>query len=190
MMRKLYCYVDESGQDTKGYLFVVSIVITEDNRENILDELNSIEQESGKGRVKWHSARPQYRERYMKALSQSSILRNKSFFDTFTNSDQYIEMTSYATAKAIAKKSSTAADYRVSIYIDGFRQKEIHRFSKGLRALNIRRRKVVGVKRDENNSIIRLADAICGLVRDAEDGQPWAKNMLATLVKKKIAQAL
>jgi hypothetical protein len=29
-MRKLYCYVDESGQDTEGKIFVVSIVITED----------------------------------------------------------------------------------------------------------------------------------------------------------------
>ena len=28
-MQKLYCYVDETGQNTEGDLFVVSIVLTE-----------------------------------------------------------------------------------------------------------------------------------------------------------------
>ena len=37
----------------------------------------------------------------------------------------------------------------------------------------------------ENNTFIRLADALCGLVRDVEDGQEWASEMLRRLEKKK-----
>ncbi len=48
----------------------------------------------------------------------------------------------------------------------------------------------MGVKRDENNALIRLADAICGLVRDAQDGNKWAKKELKRLIKKGIADAL
>ncbi len=35
-IKKLYCYVDESGQDTKGDIFVVSVVVTDDNRDEIV----------------------------------------------------------------------------------------------------------------------------------------------------------
>lgn len=33
--QKLYCYVDESGQDTKGKLFVVGIVVTGNEKEEL-----------------------------------------------------------------------------------------------------------------------------------------------------------
>jgi hypothetical protein len=33
--QKLYCYVDETGQDTLGQFFIVSVVITEDIREKL-----------------------------------------------------------------------------------------------------------------------------------------------------------
>jgi hypothetical protein len=52
------------------------------------------------------------------------------------------------------------------------------RFTHGLRDLHIQTRKVRGVRKDENDALIRLADAVCGLVRDAEDGVPWALNAL------------
>ena len=42
----------------------------------------------------------------------------------------------------------------------------------------------------ENNTFIRLADALCGLVRDVEDGQEWASEMLRRLEKKKAVSAL
>jgi hypothetical protein len=35
---KLYCYVDETGQDTGGRLFIVAVILTSDQR----DELRSI----------------------------------------------------------------------------------------------------------------------------------------------------
>lgn len=55
-MQKLYAYVDESGQDTKGALFVVGVVVLETERESILKELEQIEEKSGKRVRKWNKA--------------------------------------------------------------------------------------------------------------------------------------
>ena len=35
MIHKLYCYVDESGQDTRGALFVVAAVVAAEDRERV-----------------------------------------------------------------------------------------------------------------------------------------------------------
>lgn len=34
--KKLYCYVDETGQDTKGKLFIVVVVIVENSKEEFI----------------------------------------------------------------------------------------------------------------------------------------------------------
>jgi len=52
-MQKLYCYVDESGQDTEGRLFLVSVLLTSSEREGLRGRLREIEQTSGKGTRKW-----------------------------------------------------------------------------------------------------------------------------------------
>jgi hypothetical protein len=42
--QKLYCYVDETGQDTKGDLFLVALVITGSERDEVLREAERIEE--------------------------------------------------------------------------------------------------------------------------------------------------
>ena len=48
-MQKLYCYVDETGQNTKGRLFIVSVIVTEGEREELARQLEEIEKASKKG---------------------------------------------------------------------------------------------------------------------------------------------
>ena len=62
-MQKLYCYVDESGQDTEGKLFLVSVVITGSEREGLRNKLRKIEQMSGKGTKKWKKATRDHRRK-------------------------------------------------------------------------------------------------------------------------------
>ena len=40
--KKLYCYVDETGQDTEGDIFIVTVVVPE-NRDGVLEYLGRIE---------------------------------------------------------------------------------------------------------------------------------------------------
>lgn len=37
--QKLYCYVDETGQDTLGKIFVVSVIVAKEDREEITQTL-------------------------------------------------------------------------------------------------------------------------------------------------------
>ncbi len=55
--QKLYAYVDESGQDTEGEKFLVSVVVLEKERDKLRSALRAIEKQSGKGLKKWTKAR-------------------------------------------------------------------------------------------------------------------------------------
>lgn len=187
--KKLYAYVDESGQDTKGFVFVVSVLILEKEREEISEALEKIEAESGKKNMKWHKSRHLFRKAYIEELLKMEKMKGRIFFDVFSDTKKYIEMTSYATAKAILKKSGNN-EYRVTIFVDGLKKKEVDIFSRGLRDLKIRTRKIRGIKKDENNAFIRLVDAICGLVRDSQDKNEWAGKTLQKLKTKKLVSEL
>jgi len=187
--KKLYAYVDESGQDTKGLVFVVSILILEEERDFVCQELERIEAETGKKNVKWNKSRHEFRKAYIEEIIKIEKLKKGIFFDTFSDTKKYIELTSFATAKAILKKTDKD-EYKVTIFIDGFRKKEIEIFSRGLRDLRISTKKIRGVKKDENNAFIRLVDAICGLVRDANEKNEWAMKALTKLKKEKLVSEL
>lgn len=44
--KRFYCYVDETGQDSKGNIFIVTVVIPE-NRDEVLEYLERIEKQRG-----------------------------------------------------------------------------------------------------------------------------------------------
>lgn len=56
--RKLYCYVDETGQDAGSEAFVVVAVVTEEQQEELRNALTGIEELAGTGKRKWHKSRP------------------------------------------------------------------------------------------------------------------------------------
>lgn len=120
--KKLYAYVDELGQDTKGLIFVVSILVLENEIESICDGLKEIEIESGKKNTKWNKSRHEFRKAYIKGILKMEYLKGRIFFKIFSDTRKYIELTSFATAKAILKKSGKE-DYKVTIFVDGFKKK-------------------------------------------------------------------
>ena len=186
--QKLYAYVDESGQDTKGSMFVVSVLVLEEERETVLQQLAKIEIGSGKKNVKWHKSRHEFRTQYIERLAQLQRLKGRIFFEIFSDTKKYIDLTSFTTAKAILKRSGE--DYRARVFIDSFNKKELEIFRRGLRALKIKARQIRGVKKEENDAFIRLVDAICGMVRDAHEDNQWAKGALSKLKKNKIVTEL
>ena len=187
--RKFSVYVDESGQDTEGELFVVGVLIVEEEKSKLLRDLENIERLSGKRNLKWRKSHHASRKKYVEMLTDLPYLEDAIFSGEFHGTGEYIHLTSLATAKAILKKAGKS-EYKASVFVDGLRKKEIEKFSRGLRDLRIRTRKIRGVKKDENNAFIRLADALCGLVRDANDGNDWAMKSIGKLMKKKIVVRL
>lgn len=74
-MDKLYCFVDETGQDTKGKFFLVSVVISGAEREHLGKLLNETEQQSGKLEKKWPNQMTQ-NEVYI-SKKRSALRRSK-----------------------------------------------------------------------------------------------------------------
>ncbi len=74
--------------------------------------------------------------------------------------------------------------------MDGLSASGISEFSRTLRDLHIQTRKVRGVRKDENNVLIRLADSLCGLVRDAHEQTPWAEDAVRSLKSAGIIEEL
>ncbi len=183
--KKFYAYADESGQDTHGKFFIVSVFVTEKEQHLLESFLLDIERKSGKKNSKWNGSKYDYRQSYIEQLIEWKMIRYSIFFDIFKDTHQYIDLTSLVCAKAILKKAK-GNSYKATLFIDGFKRKEVDVFRRGLRDLHIRARKIRGVKKDENNAFIRLVDAICGLVRDAEEGDVWAISMVNKLFKKDI----
>jgi hypothetical protein len=68
-MQRLYCYVDESGQDTQGKLFLVTAVVTERQyREELEQRLLEIEEISRKRQMKWRPTSFERRLAYLEAI--------------------------------------------------------------------------------------------------------------------------
>ncbi|MEP7290803.1 MAG: DUF3800 domain-containing protein [Chloroflexota bacterium] len=176
-MQKLYCYIDEAGQHTKGRLFVVSVVVidTTDERDRIALLLENIEQVSRKRRQKWRNSKHEERFAYMKAVLTNSAFEGLLFYQMHFNSQAYVDMTVQTTASAI--RSVAKADYKATVLVDGLADSMRESFGIALRQRNVKTKKVHGVD-DRKEVFIRLADALCGFVVDAYTGNEFYSELL------------
>ncbi len=181
LKRKLYCYVDENGQDTNGKLFIVSIVVTESDRDSLLALCEKIEKISLKHKDKWGKAKRSRRLDYINKVLLDKKFKGKLRYSVFENQKNYDLLTIIGIAKAI--HFSSLKDYSTSIYVDGLAKSKRQEYGSELRKLGIQTRKVQGVAKDQNNALIRLADSIAGFVRDAVDENDIEENLLKKALK-------
>jgi len=107
-MQKLYCYVDETGQDTKGRIFLVSVIIPgKKEREQLESKLLVIEKRSGKKLSKWGSTHLKYKLDYLKEVFSLKILQGDIFYGVFHDTHEYVALTTYTIAQAISMKTQT-----------------------------------------------------------------------------------
>ncbi|OGY37333.1 MAG: hypothetical protein A3E36_03415 [Candidatus Andersenbacteria bacterium RIFCSPHIGHO2_12_FULL_45_11b] len=185
-MATVFEYIDESGQDTLGYLFVVSVVIADERRDALLELIERIEIDSKKRNRKWHGSDPKYRAEYLESISRCAELEKKIFIKKFSNRNDYTVMTAQTAGEALLTQRADKA----VIYVDGLRESQKSSFKRSLKPSLRISAKIRGVRKDENNAFIRLADAICGVVRDSEDGNRWAKKLVRRLIKRSILMEL
>ena len=179
--QKLYCYVDESGQDTKGDVFIVSVVVTGKERDELLTLCEEIEEKSGKQKDKWGKAKHKRRLDYIKQIFSNKIFKEKLRYSVYHEQPTYDLATITAIAKAVHFKEPD--EYTTLIYVDGLSKNKRQEYGSELRKLGVSTRKVQGVNKDENNALIRLADAVAGFVRDVLDGE---KGEIQDLFKKAV----
>lgn len=173
-LKKVYEYVDESGQDTAGRYFVVSVMVTSHGLEI---ELLEIEKLSKKRNFKWQAADYRYRRDYVDRLAR--LKGFTAYYSEFKDRNDYRVMTASTAAAAIKEEGSPSTE----VYVDGLRRNEYSLFKKLMKP-TAKHVYVHGVRKDENNPHIRVADALCGLIRDASERDEWSIAAVAKLKRK------
>lgn len=175
-MEKFYAYADESGQDTRGAFFLVAVVVTGRERDEVLRWLEGLERETGKGIVAWRKSRHEARIAYIERVLGDPRLRRAIFYSVYPETRAYRDLTLLTIAKALGERAGTG-DYKATVVIDGLRRGETRQVAVGLRRIRVPVRKVRG-GRDESNALLRLADAMAGFIRDAEEGEAeWRERL-------------
>lgn len=187
MTVKFFCYVDESGQDTQGQLFVVGVVLTSDQRDELKRHCEALEQQSGKRRLKWYEAEHTARMAYMRSLLHTLPSSVQLYFATYQHSLDYFGLTVDALARALQVTITDSAEnenYKVTVLIDGLPRGREQVVGSLLRRRGIRIDKVRGVKKEENDTLIRLADALCGFIRLVLAGKAEAKTLFDEAIRQ------
>ena len=186
-MVKLYCYTDETGQDTKGKFFLVSIVLS--NKEKIEELRTAIDklEKNTKGKTKWTKTDNKRKILFLKELFNLDILRKHLYYSVYENTAAYTPLTAMAISKAIIYATkSYDGKYKVNITIDGLRKKDKEIIRKELKNLNIRYNKIKLGLKDEQDILLRLADALAGFIRDYLENEKYAANLIDRHNLKKI----
>ncbi len=181
-MERVYCYVDETGQDTKGVLFSVccTVVVSYDAKETLEQLMRAIEEESKK-KSKWQKTDYQVKLHFLDALlSHKTQLKGHIFIEHFFRIDDYSQATVGAISKSI--KTSGNCEKPAIIYIDGLSKYTVKTIAVELRRHGVLTEKVKGLK-DEQDALIRLSDAVAGFVRDYMEAQEYAKKYFHRLVE-------
>ena len=175
-MQKLYCYVDESGQDTSAnpdreQIFVVAVTVFEENRLALEALCEKYELSSGKDKRKWNKTRPAQQLAYIRSIFQDAQFAGTLCYSATQHlaKPNFERLTISAIASAIHIKYPSG-DYQAEIYIDGLSKSKQNSYSSGVRKSGVNVRRVHRI-RDESSAFIRLADALAGLARQAIEGK-------------------
>lgn len=186
--QKLYCYVDETGQDTKGKLFIVVVVIAPTNRDELQNQLIKREKQSGKRLKKWGHTPYKEKHAYIDSLlNEWGLIDLTLYYQGWSDSIDYDQSTIMTIGQAIRQY---ATDYQLknpeaTVFVDGLNRVKRVQFRKSLSLMGIQAAKIVGA-RDESYPQIRLADAVAGFIRDALEGNKNFKSMYQRALKQKI----
>lgn len=173
--QKLYCYVDETGQDARSEVYVVVAVVSEDEQDELRQQIVKSEQESGIGIRKWHSASHDRRLKFLQIVLQQRIGKGDVFYSLYKKPIPYFLPMLDLVVKAIRAKARDA--YQTRVYVDGIDRKKARELTGALRVEGISLGMVRG-RRDESEPVIRLADRWAGCVRAALEGNGEAKVII------------
>src|SRR5260370_38588714 len=82
---KLYCYVDENGQDKKGRIFIVSVVIIEEKRDELIKFCEEVEEETIKGKTKWRKSEYGDILEYLRKIFKNKVLASTFIYSVYEN---------------------------------------------------------------------------------------------------------
>lgn len=178
MAEKFYCYVDESGQDTQGELFIVAVVVVTDEREQLRLVCTEIEAASHKGVRKWSKSNQERRLAYVEDVLRCQEFHGKLYFGLYQWTQDYLSATIQTIFTALSL-SAMGKEFKATVLIDGLPRSTERTVALLLRRSGLLVQKVRGIDED-SEPLIRLADALCGFVRSAREGNTPMLSLFET----------
>lgn len=175
-MQKLYCYVDETGQDLASEVFIVVAVVSSQDQNFLRKELYDAELTAKTGQRKWHKSKPERRLKYLNLVLQKKIGAGELYFGKYQKPLPYFLPLIETLEKGIADRGFN--NYRAVIHIDGIDKKKAAELTNALRLRNVKL-ELVRSRRDESEPLIRLADMWAGCIRSALLGDEESEAILS-----------
>ena len=175
---KYYLYIDETGQHTRGEMFVVAVACFEGvNAQSIADTLTHIEEvKTNKGLRKWVRTPIAVRRLFLQEVV--SIARQgkiKFYYKIYSDGTDYLPRTRETIAAAIrAHQPQLHAD--LIVVVDGLNSEGREVVRRTLRRHSFPYSRTVRGGRDESSPYIRLVDSMAGFVRHAYLREPYTQE--------------
>lgn len=179
--QKLYCYVDETGQDAGSNFFVVVSIVNGEDQNQIRNELLRIEELSKVHKRKWFNSRSPAKEEFLQTVIKSRLAKGDLYYGKFKKPLPFFLPLLEIVEKAIKDKAGNKP-YIAIVYVDGIDKKKARELTGGLRLKGIKL-EYVRSTRDESEPIIRLADRWAGCIRDALEGKEINSKILSKAKK-------
>jgi len=183
--QKLYCYVDETGQDAGSDFFIVVAVISDRKQDPLRQELLKIESLIKIGSLKWQKTRFARNIKYLKLILQKKI--GKIYFSHYRKPFPYFAPIIKLLEKSILNE--IRKEYKVIVYVDGIDKQKAGELTNALRVSNIKLEQVRSA-RDESEPLIRLADRWAGCIRKAFLNWKEAKKIFEQAKKEQYLQEI
>lgn len=180
--QKLYCYVDETGQDTGSEFFIVVAVVSDKEQNLLRDQLLKAEFSAKVGLRKWHKSQFKRNRQYLQLILEKGIGREEIYFGRYKKPIPYFLPMLETLEKSILDKAK--GDYQSIVYVDGIDRKKAAELTNALRLRGIKLKFVRSV-RDESEPLIRLADRWAGCIRAGFSGKEIDKEILERAKNKK-----
>lgn len=161
---KLYCYVDETGQDIKSEFFIVVAVVSDQDQNQLRRQLTKVEEVAQTNQLKWHKTEHRRRMKYLSLVLERNIAKGSVYIARYQKPIPYFFPVIDVLERAI--KKIARGKYQARIYIDGIDRHKAKELTNALRVRGISLR-IVKSRRDESEPLIRLADMWAGCVRSA-----------------------
>jgi hypothetical protein len=169
--KRLYVFVDETG-NRQGDEFVVAVISAPGHaREALLGAMEAVERSAHtQGWAKWTDASPRSRDTYARAVGH--LLRTGRLhpicYGVCRTNDDAPRKTAEVIWAAV-DYMQVAPDVPITLQVDGLNQAQRDTLKRHLKPMKGKQRIVVRGGRDEseNNALLRLADAAAGFIAHA-----------------------
>lgn len=173
--KKLYCFVDETGQDVGSKIFIVVTVIVISQLDDVRKNLEILEADTRIGKIKWHKSQYKYRIKFIEGFLSKNNENLHIYFLKVRKPVFYYLPTTEILQKSISENASK--NTQAIICIDGLDKFSAKKYTNALRTKFVTLRLAKGI-RDESEVLIRLADRWAGCIRMALLGNQQCKNLL------------